>query len=225
VTVGACRNAACDNARAAKPIELYPGPGEYCPACGEALEAAAPKVVVPAPFGGLSALEALARFDAGQSPADEPAPAPRSPARMRAGAVAASVAVAAVAAFAVLRPTAAQRSVISNTVHVCSSSMTERFAADVVRAYATKTGVPRSRFALTHGAVCDVRFAARRIADHAAVVGRYRIVVVNPQKRSTRLSTAAESATRAAAKLAAFAKSDDAQAIALHDGFVAHQEI
>ncbi len=102
--------------------------------------------------------------------------------------------------------------------------MTERFAADIVRAYATKTGVPRSRFALTHGTVCDVRFAARRIAGHAAV-GRYRIVVVNPQKHGTRPSAAAEPAARAAAKLAAYAKSDDAQAIALHDGFVAHQDI
>ena len=58
MTTGICRNVACENARSATPVELYPGPGEYCPQCGERLEP-----LVAAPFGGLSALEALAKFD------------------------------------------------------------------------------------------------------------------------------------------------------------------
>jgi hypothetical protein len=195
VTTGVCRNAACENARGATPIELYPGPGQYCPQCGEALEPLAPAATAgtssapPPPFGGLSALEALAQFDAGEPPADAPAPAPRSPARKRAGLVAASVVVAAIAAFAVLRPTAAQRSAVPAALHVCSSSMTERFAADVVRAYADKAGVARSRFELAQSGPCDVRFAAQRSAKSAAVVGHDGIVVVvNPQNPLTRLS-------------------------------------
>ncbi|HYW54810.1 MAG TPA: substrate-binding domain-containing protein [Dongiaceae bacterium] len=194
MTTGVCRNAACDDARAAKPVELYPGPGAYCPACGDALEPVAPEPVTSepvaaAPFGGLSALEALAQFDPGETPADEAPPAPRSPARKRAVLVAASVAVAGLAAFAVLRPTAAHRSVVANAVRVCSSSMTERLAADVVRAYAEKSGAPRARFALTHGAACDVRFAARRSAKGTAVVGHDGIVVVvNPANPLARMS-------------------------------------
>ena len=185
MTTGICRNAACENARAAKPVELYPGPGEFCPQCGEALE----PVAAPAPFGGLSALEALAQFDADESPADVPAPAPRPRTRKRFALVAASVAVAAVAAFAVLRPTAAQRTTVSNAIQVCRSSITERFAADVVHAYADKAGVPRSRFDLKQSGPCDVRFAARRSAKSADVVGHDGIVVVvNPQNPLTRLS-------------------------------------
>ena len=184
MTAGICRNAACENARTAKQIDLYPGPGEYCPQCGEALEP-----VAPAPFGGLTALEALAQFDAGETPADAPAPPQRPRTRKRVALVAASVAVAAVAAFAVLRPTAAQRSALPTALHVCRSSMTERFAADVVRAYADKAGVPPSRFELTQSGPCDVRFAAQRSAKNAAVVGHDGIVVVvNPQNPLTRLS-------------------------------------
>jgi hypothetical protein len=189
---GICRNAACEHARNGKPIELYPGPGEYCPQCGEALEpvaaAAAPDAGV-APFGGLSALEALAQFDAGEPPADPPAPAPRSPVRKRVALVAASVAVAAIAAVAVLRPTAAQRPPVSNAIHVCSSSMTERLAADVVHAYADRARVARSRFDLSPSGPCDVRFAVNRGAQTADVIGRDGIVVVvNPQNPLTRLS-------------------------------------
>jgi phosphate transport system substrate-binding protein len=67
--------------------------------------------------------------------------------------------------------------------------MTERFAADVVRAYADKAGVPRARFELTQSAPCDVRFAAKRGARSAQVVGYDGIVVVvNPQNPLTRLS-------------------------------------
>ncbi|MDQ6943781.1 MAG: substrate-binding domain-containing protein, partial [Candidatus Eremiobacteraeota bacterium] len=103
--------------------------------------------------------------------------------------VAASVAVAAIAAVAVLRPTAAQRPPVSNALHVCRSGMTERFAADVVHAYAEKAGVPRSRFDLTQSGPCDVRFAAQRSAKGADVLGRDGIVVVvNPQNPLTRLS-------------------------------------
>ncbi|MEA2787112.1 MAG: phosphate transport system substrate-binding protein [Candidatus Eremiobacteraeota bacterium] len=187
MTTGICRNVACESARSATPVELYAGPGEYCPRCGERLEPL--EATPPAPFGGLSALEALTQFDPAESPLDTPAPLPRPHARRRLALVAASITVAAVAAVAVLRPTAAQRAPVSTAVHVCRSSMTERFAADVVHAYADKAGVARSRFDLTQSAPCDVRFAAKRTARSGDIVGRDGIVVVvNPQNPLTRLS-------------------------------------
>ena len=38
MTAGLCRNEACSLAAEANPVERYPGPGEYCPQCGERLE-------------------------------------------------------------------------------------------------------------------------------------------------------------------------------------------
>lgn len=188
MTTGRCRNEACSNARSATPIELYPGPGEFCPACGESLEPVPPAAPAPpAPFGGLTALEALAQFDAG-APPPEPPPV-RSPGRKRVAVAAASVAAAALIAVALLRPTAAQRPATSDAIRVCRSSLTERFARDVVRAYAESTGVPPARFDVTRSGPCDVRFAAARAAKNAHVVGHDGIVlVVNPQNPLTRLT-------------------------------------
>jgi periplasmic binding family protein len=200
MTTGICRNTGCANARDAKPIERYPGPGEYCPECGEALEplaldAAAETAPEPAPatpaapFGGLTALEALAQFDAGEAAVELPAAAPRPRTRKRVALAAASVALAAVAAVALLRPTAAKPPVVSNAVHVCRSSLTERFAADVVHAYADKAGVAPSRFEAARGGPCDVRFSATQSAKGGDVVGHDGIVVVvNPANPLTRLT-------------------------------------
>ena len=203
MTTGICRNAGCANAREAKPIERYPGPGEYCPECGDALEPLAPAAAAEAtpapataaapapaaPFGGLTALEALAQFDAGEAAAEQPAPAPRPRTRKRVALVAASVALAAVAAVALLRPTAAKAPVVSNAVHVCRSSLTERFAADVVRAYADKAGIAPARFDTARGGPCDVRFSAQQVAKDGDVVGHDGIVVVvNPANPLTRLT-------------------------------------
>jgi len=37
--VGYCTNTACERATTHDPVERYPGPGEYCPSCGEPLKA------------------------------------------------------------------------------------------------------------------------------------------------------------------------------------------
>lgn len=186
MATGACRNGQCANARSAKAIDLYPGPGQYCPECGEPLEPVAATTTAP-PFGGLTALEALAQFDAGTAPPEQPAPAPRTRRRKRVALVVASVAVVAIAAGALLRPSAAERP--GTAVRVCRSSLTEHLAADVVRAYADKAGVAASRFELARGGPCDVRFAAQQAAGSGAVLGRDGVVVVlNPQNPLTRLT-------------------------------------
>ena len=188
MATGICRNDACANARSAKQVERYPGAGEWCPECGEALEPAEP-AAPDAPFGGLTALEALAQFDAGDAPLEPPPGAPRSRTRNRIALVAASLAVAVVVAFALLRPTAAQRPASASAVRVCRSTMTERFAADVVRAYANASGIPAARFVAARRGPCDVRFAAKRTAKSAGVVAHDGIVVVvNPQNPLTRLT-------------------------------------
>jgi hypothetical protein len=38
---GFCTNAKCPRAQSREPIERYPGPGQFCPACGELLKASA----------------------------------------------------------------------------------------------------------------------------------------------------------------------------------------
>src|ERR1700730_9593270 len=90
MTQGICRNPTCPTAANATPVERYPGPGEYCPECGELLEPVAPpQNEAPAsrneappsrneappprneaapwnglPFGGLTPLQALQQFEA-----------------------------------------------------------------------------------------------------------------------------------------------------------------
>jgi hypothetical protein len=195
MATGTCRNGRCANARSAKPVELYSGPGRYCPECGEPLEPLAAgqststTTTTTVPFGGLTALEALAQFDAGAAPPEQPSLTRPSRTRKRVALVAASVAVVAIAAGALLRPSAAERPASAHAVRVCDSSLTERFAADVVRAYAEKARIASSRFELARGGPCDVRFAAPQAATSGAVLGRDGVVVVlNPHNPLTRLT-------------------------------------
>jgi hypothetical protein len=56
---GFCTNAKCPRAERREPIERYPGPGQFCPDCGELLTASAARVPPSAPLrrhsGGLIA--------------------------------------------------------------------------------------------------------------------------------------------------------------------------
>ncbi|MEO7038791.1 MAG: substrate-binding domain-containing protein [Candidatus Elarobacter sp.] len=232
MTTGVCRNPECSNGKDAIPVERYPGPGEYCPECGNLLDEAPPEpaavlpptpepVAVAAPLpepaaatpsrepvataahapeaaaGGtppgatpepplrrLSSLEELQRLE-NTLPPPEPAPAPGRPNR-RNLIVAAGVVAAIIAAVAVIRPMAIGGP--GGTIHVCRSSMTERFALDVIRAYAEQTRTPASRFEMaTTG--CDVRFATVRANSADGLIGHDGVVVVvNPQNPLTQLS-------------------------------------
>lgn len=199
MTTGVCRNPECANSKDAVPVERYPGPGEYCPECGNLLDEAPderaaspppPPVPTPAPTApqpparGLSSLEELQRLENTLPPA-APQTAPGTSTR-RNVVVAAGVVAAIIAAIAVIRPMAIGGP--SGTIHVCRSSMTERFAFDVIRAYAEKSRTPESRFEMaTTG--CDVRFATRRAHSVDGLVGHDGIVVVvSPQNPLTELT-------------------------------------
>jgi hypothetical protein len=187
---GICRNAFCSNGAQGTPIDRYPGPGEYCPECGEVLEPVpeAPQPVPSgAPFGGLTALEALERFAGTPAPATPPPRPSRWPKRI--AIVACSVVLAAGVAVTALRPTAVGHPTRSDAIRVCRSSLTDRFASDVVHAYAEKARVATSRFELSRTAPCDVRFVARSTPGDADIVGRDGLVaIVNPQNPMTRLT-------------------------------------
>jgi PBP superfamily domain len=206
MTQGICRNPTCPNAASATPVERYPGPGEYCPECGELLDALAPPVENDAPpsnappsnappsnalpsnalpFGGLTALQALQQFEAAS-----PAVAPEAPkrSRKRFGIASAAVVLAALAAIFLLRPTAMGRATPKDVVRICRSAMTERFAGDIVRAYAAKSRLPASRFELSSRAACDVHFAAAPGTGEGVVGYDGIVVVVNPQNPLSHLS-------------------------------------
>jgi TonB family protein len=91
---GVCPNLDCENARNKKVVEVYPGPGEYCPECGDLLEALTP-------------LEALATFDA------HPWSSPPEPRRKR-GPGRASIVISAIALAIGLLAVAE----IANVVHL-----------------------------------------------------------------------------------------------------------
>jgi PBP superfamily domain len=206
---GICRSPVCPAAAKGTLVERYPGPGEYCPECGELLEPmgappqtpAAPQAPVQQqqqqqqpppppqssalPFGGLSALEALQQFDAAAPPA---APEPAKRPRKRFGIASAGVVLAAIAVVFLFRPTAMGRATPSDVIHICRSAMTERFAGDVVRAYAANRRLPASRFELSSRDACDVRFTATTDASGSVVGYDGIVVIVNPQNPLTHLT-------------------------------------
>ncbi len=187
MTQGICRSAGCPNAANATPIERYPGPGEYCPQCGEKLEPLAPsRAPTEKRFHGLTPLEALQQVEAATPPVE--APPRRSRAKVFAfGAMA--VALTAGGALVAIHPAAIGRPG-DDGLHVCRSSINQRFASDVVAAYRVKSaGVPRVE--LTRDGECDVRFSvvSGPEANGSAVIGRDAIVVVvNPQNPLARLT-------------------------------------
>lgn len=181
MTQGICRNATCPSAANASLVERYPGPGEYCPDCGEPLAEVEP-------FGDLSPLQALERLETARL---RPLPARR---RWRVKLyLLTSVAFALVAMGALVAyHSALTGRTNGDALHVCRSSLSQRLASHVVAAYRTASGVSTRRVDFTPEGACDVRFAVvwGSDANSSAVVGRDAIVVVvNPQNPLTRLTT------------------------------------
>jgi hypothetical protein len=171
IATGVCRNPHCSKAAAAEIMERYPGPGEYCPECGEALDAQ------PSPLSS--------------SPSAQARRAPLWRSRL----FVAPLAIALVGAigFAFLHPVTIQRRPVTGAIQVCRSSLTDRIAGDIVRTFAAKSGTAASRFALVSGGACDLRFAAGVArTDDDAVIGHDGIVVVVNRRNSVRELTLAQ---------------------------------
>ncbi|MDB5042928.1 MAG: hypothetical protein JWN27_3654 [Candidatus Eremiobacteraeota bacterium] len=183
IELGTCRNEGCSKGQTGENIERYPGPGEYCPECGERL----------APVT-LSAREALApgAYEAFQSRLQQliASPPPDADARkpaIIAGAIVIALILAAV--MVVARPFASRTPAVA--ARVCGSSGSDALATSLVRAYAVKSGASASYRidppGMTH---CDVRFSSAQQGTAGGVLAHDAVVaVVHPQNQLTRLST------------------------------------
>ncbi|GAC1543036.1 MAG: hypothetical protein NVS2B17_22280 [Candidatus Velthaea sp.] len=191
MNMGICRNRACPNAALAQPIERYPGPGEYCPDCGESLT---PYVQLGDRAESLRVIESLGSLKifpaAGEAeptkpePPPAPAPAPASADGAKAPrprkfvlALLAGAIVATLGIASIVRLSASPRSA---ALHVCASDLTARAATDVLGAYSRHhSGAPLE---ITNDRGCTVRFVARTTTNDANVFAHDGIVaVVNPQ--------------------------------------------
>jgi hypothetical protein len=180
---GFCRNEGCPNAASGEPIELYAGPGKYCPACGEELQ---PRVPPGAAIGTEDHGNVHARIAAALGPAGAE-PRWRFGKNAWAGIAALLVVVALVAAAMVRRP--AGPAVNAAIVRVCGSSVSARLAGDVVRTFAAKNGTALSQLDIRppDSETCDVRFWADAAGAKESVLGHDGVVVVvhpgNPLNR------------------------------------------
>jgi hypothetical protein len=161
---GVCTNAQCARATRLEPIERYPGPGEYCPNCGERLR----------PY------TALHRFLLG---------AWRYPFRRSiVGAGAVIVALAVIAGLI-----GGMQSAAPLGVRVCTSTMTDRVVQEIIRAYSVRHRVWPLHYNVTRPGelACDVRFSTALTGPNESVIARDAVVaVVNPQNPIGRLDIA-----------------------------------
>jgi PBP superfamily domain len=157
---GFCTNAKCPRAERREPIERYPGPGEFCPDCGELLTvAAAPKPPAPP----------VRRHKEGQ---------------LIAGVFAAAAAIV-IAAGAIAVPR-----VSALGVRVCDSSMTDRIVNEIVGAQRQNIWPYHYAVTLPGNEACDVRFGVALSGSDDAVIARDAVVaVVNPQNPVAHLDT------------------------------------
>jgi hypothetical protein len=160
---GVCTNAKCARAVSGDPVERYPGPGQFCPDCGELL----------------------------QPQATEPPPDPARASRPDRGIIAAGafVVVAALAFLAALAIRGVQW-VPALGVRVCTTTMTERVASQLLASYSARYRVWPYHFMVTQSGdlPCDVRFIAGPATASPALFARDGVVVVvNPQNTVARL--------------------------------------
>jgi len=181
---GICVNPTCSCAANATPVDRYPGPGEYCPECGELLE---PFVVAAPPAAGLNPLDALQRLESVGPPL--PPPRPRRSLRPYALASAALVLATGITGGALHQAAIGQPN--GDALRICRSSISQRLSRDVVSAFRTATGRRTPSVEFGREGRCDVRFSVVTgdDANTAAVVGRDAIVVVvNPQNSLAQLT-------------------------------------
>jgi PBP superfamily domain len=183
IELGVCRNLHCSKAASGEQIERYPGPGEFCPECGERLE--------PIPL----AIRDSVRPDVYESLQErmyETFVLPARDARKRTFIIIVAIVIAllVVAGMVFFHPIALGLRAIAGT-RVCTSSGSDALAANIVRAYAAKSSGRIASYRVDSGDMrgCDVRFWTTRRGGGDALIARDAVVaVVHPQNRLARLS-------------------------------------
>jgi hypothetical protein len=167
IDAGLCMNEQCAGAARVEPIERYPGPGAYCPDCGQLLVPASGAETPPSSSSSLTL-------------------APRRDKRrivIAAGAIV--IIFIALVGFAVI----GTRSVGALSVRVCTSTMTDRVADEIVRAYSARGTWPFHYDVTRPGdRACDVRFFVSSNGNDGELLARDGVVaVVNPQNTTAQL--------------------------------------
>lgn len=158
---GICTNAKCPRAALRVPVELYAGPGEFCPDCGERL-----------------------------TPCEDAPPAPPH-ARTRTRTAVLAAGTLAVIAAIVVAVLVGRPAVSALHVRVCSTPTTDRVVREIVDAFRSQRGGWPYVYDVggSGDQVCDVRFRAATAGDDGAVIARDGIVaIVNPRITVFRIS-------------------------------------
>jgi hypothetical protein len=180
--IGVCVNEKCEQARRRQPIEYYPGPGQYCPECGELLS----PISTPEP----EALEpdVTPETETLSEECAEPRPFPLfhglPPDRAR------HLVLIACGAVAVIAIAAATQIIPTLGVRVCTSTMTDVIAKEVVDSYTSENSTWPYHYTVTPPGdlACDVRFFTAGTGHDESVIARDGVVaVVNPQNPISQL--------------------------------------
>jgi PBP superfamily domain len=209
--IGVCVNEKCEHARRRQPIEYYPGPGQYCPECGELLspvselgpealesealesEALESEELEPEALEPEVARESEAPSEECSEPQRGPEPRPfplfdglpHDRARHLVLIACGAIAVMAIAAVA-----GATQIIPALGVRVCTSTMTDGIAKEVVDTYASQNSTWPYHYTVTPPGdlACDVRFFAAGAGHDESVIARDGVVaVVNPQNPISQL--------------------------------------
>jgi hypothetical protein len=180
----------CPKAAAGEALEWYLGPGEYCPACGNALKLESSPTPSPRPMA-----TPPPSLDANAEPAVErprflgPALGHMRSGRIRLGpvigAVCAVVAVAALSGYLIRKPAAghAGRPV---AIAVCAPSGIRQLAADLASGYRANGG--SAQLSVRARAGCDVQFSTSTTPPAAAIARDAIVAIVNPLNPISRIS-------------------------------------
>jgi len=191
----ACLNVpSCAKAVAGETVEWYPGAGEYCPECGEALTPldlmAAPPPAADAP--------ARVRTLPTTIPNSPPSVAdiqrslrahskPRFMTPLRWFWIVAGALIAGSALVYAERVSAINRTP-TDVISVCPIPSAQQLIVDLVRGYAAKSATPASRFVLTNTSSCDVRFSTAAETPDAVIASDGIVAIVNPLNAISRVS-------------------------------------
>jgi hypothetical protein len=191
-SLGICTNAECIELKLG-PVERYPGPGQYCPNCGDLLQLYDPQ---KPPRWCTSELPVIA------------APPVHTPSTWFKRRSIVGVLILAIGASALLftaHTSASERSSAATMFGVCGSSVTDRLARDIVGAFVAQNQAYANRIEV-RDTDCAIRFSTALDAGHpgnAARTFRWRaraaapgsmlghdgvVAIVNPENPVSRLT-------------------------------------